>query len=147
MIANTSTSRLLLNGLALACLAVALAGCGGGGSSGGTPPAASPPPSPPPPTGSGGSPALADNSPGSKARFDNFGTRPVTVPVEQHAFSGRHVFVKVSREDGQVLFLGEVAPSLPFTVSVQLPVGSTRVDYQIFSESGTDEIVFGEIAL
>lgn len=139
-------SRAVLGALALASLATGLSACGGGGS-GDAPQVAPPPAAAPPPVTSGASFALKDNAPGAAARFDNFGTHLVTIPVDRHAFAGRRVFVKVSREDGQVLFLGEVAPALPFTVSVQVPVGVTRVDYQIFSESGTDEIVFGEIAL
>jgi len=139
-------SRALLGALALASLATGLSACGGGG--GGSAPQAAPPPAAtPPPVNSGGSSALKDNAPGTAARYDNFGTRLVTVPVEQHAFAGRHVFVKVSREDGQVLFLGEVVPAMPFNISVQLPVGAARVDYQIFSESNADQIVFGEIPL
>lgn len=148
MIQRFTPSRAALRGIALAWLAFTVAACGGGGGGGGsTPSAASPPPAAPPPSGGGTTSALKDNAPGAGARYGSFATRTVTVPVEQHAFAGRRVFVKVSREDGQVLFLGEVAPSMPFAVNVQVPVGATHLDYQIFSESGTDQIVFGEIPL
>lgn len=147
MTSNFIPSKALLGAIALASLATGLSACGGGGGGGNAAPATPPPAATPPPVTSGGTSALKDNAPGTAARYDNFGTRLVVVPVEQHAFAGRRVFVRVSREDGQVLFLGEVAPAMPFNISVQLPVGAARVDYQIFSESGTDQIVFGEIPL
>lgn len=129
-------------------LSAALASCGGSGGGSDSPaPAAPPAQTAPPPTIVPGSAALKDNAPGTAARYDNFSSRSVSVPVDQSAFSGRHVFVKVAREDGEVLFLGEVAPGMAFAVPVQVPVGTTRLQYQIFSESLTDQTVFGEIAL
>lgn len=141
---RTLTHLARLTGLAV--LAALVSACGGGGGSGPQAPSSSPPPAPAPPSGSSsGSPALRNNAPGAAARYDSFSSRLVTVPVDRQAFSGGRVFVKVSRDDGEVLFLGEVAPSIAFTIPVQLPAGSTRVDYQIFSESGRDPIVFGEV--
>jgi len=147
-------------GLAAWILTVAvlsgLTACGGGGGGSSVasqaPPAAQPPapapnPAPPPPQTVPGSSLLKDNAPGENGRYDNFVSERVTVPVDRHAFSGRHVFVKVAVPDGQVLFLGEVAPALPFSLSVQVQVGTPRLGYEIFSESGLDQIVFGEIAL
>ena len=130
-------------------LSVTLAACGGGGGGSGESASATAPPTQatPPPTIVPGSSALKDNAPGAAARYDNFSSRSVSVPVDQHPFSGRHVFVKVARDDGEVLFLGEVAPNTAFTVPVQVPVGATQLQYQIFSESLADQTVFGEITL
>jgi hypothetical protein len=129
-------------------LSAALTACGGGGGGSDSPTSAAPPTqATPPPTIVPGSAALKDNAPGTAARYDNFSSRSVSVPVDQYAFSGAHVFVKVAREDGEVLFLGEVAPGMAFAVPVQVPVGATQLQYQIFSESLADQTVFGEITL
>jgi len=124
-------------------------GGGGGGEGGGTaqPPPSAPTPASPAPQTVPGSSLLKDNAPGASGRYANFASEQVTVPVDRHAFSGRRVFVKVASPDGQVLFLGEVAPALPFSLQVQVPVGTARLAYEIFSESSLDQIVFGEIAL
>jgi len=127
--------------------ALLLAGCGGGGggSSASDPaPSAATPPTPPP---SGSSTALKDNTASTGANFSNFASGTVSVPVAGVAFVGSRRFVKVARPDGAVLFLGEVAPGLPFTITVDAPRGQDRVDYEIFSESASDQIVRGEVAL
>jgi len=111
------------------------------------PPAPAPTPAPTEPQTVAGSSLLKDNAPGESGRYDNFVSEQVTVPVDRHAFSGRHVFVKVAAPNGQVLFLGEVAPAMPFSLRVQVQVGTPRLGYEIFSESSLDQIVFGEIAL
>ena len=145
-------SRLAAASVPLVMLTV-LTACGGGGGGGGEGGgAAQPPPSPstpasPAPQTVPGSSLLKDNAPGASGRYDNFASEQVTVPVDRHAFSGRRVFVKVASPDGQVLFLGEVAPSLPFSLQVQVPVGTARLAYEIFSEASLDQIVFGEMAL
>ena len=147
--------------------ALLLTACGGGSSDGGkasapgpattSPPAATPvppPPSPPSPPAaaapaapSGGSTALKDNAPPANANFSNFTPVRVSVPVDTVAFSGTRRFVKISRPDGAVVFLGEVAPGVPFSVTVDAPLGLGRFLYEIFSESADDAIVRGEVTL
>jgi len=127
--------------------ALLLAGCGGGGggSSASTPaPAATTAATPAP---SGSSTALKDNTASASADFSNFASGKVSVPVESVAFVGSRRFVKVARDDGAVLFLGEVAPGMPFTITVDAPRGQRRFDYEIFSESAADAIVRGEVTL
>jgi hypothetical protein len=128
-------------------VALLLAGCGGGGGGSGASapaPAAATAPAPAP---TGSSTALKDNALSASANFSNFTSGKVSVPVESVAFVGSRRFVKVARSDGAVLFLGEVAPSLPFNITVDAPRGQGRFSYEIFSESESDQIVRGEVSL
>lgn len=129
--------------------ALLLSGCGGGGGGDGTS-AAVPTASattPVPPASTGNSTALTDNALPASATFSNFASGKVSVPVERVAFVGARRFVKVARADGATLFLGEVAPGLPFSITVDAPNGQRRLNYEIFSESASDAIVRGEVNL
>lgn len=128
-----------------------IAACGGGSSepSPPSPPATqtsteNPPSSDPPVPGST---RLVDNPLGPDASFDNFTTSRPAVPVASHQFVGDRVYVKLGRLDGEVLFLGRVAPDRDFDVPVHLPLVESALVYEIFSDSAADEIVFGEITL
>jgi hypothetical protein len=135
-------------------LALLLTGCGGGSGDSGTgaTPVLAPTPIPtstqtstaPP---SGASTALKDNTVTSSATFSNFQSAKVSVPVESVAFVGARRFVKVARADGATLFLGEVAMGMPFSMTVDAPLGQRRFSYEIFSESANDTIVRGEVTL
>lgn len=128
--------------------ALLLSGCGGGGGGNGASASAPSPAAPvatPAPTGS--STALKDNTPSTGASFSNFASGKVNVPVESVAFVGARRFVKIARADGATLFLGEVAPGMPFSVTVDAPNGQRRFNYEIFSESASDAIVRGEVTL
>jgi hypothetical protein len=134
-----------------AVAALLLGGCGGGGGGGSAPvqaPAATPAATPAAaPAAPGSSTALKDNTASSSANFSNFVSGKVSVPVEGVAFAGSRRFVKVARADGAVLFLGEVAPGMPFAITVDAPRGQRRFAYEIFSESAVDQIVRGEVIL
>ncbi|UCC15872.1 MAG: hypothetical protein JSW21_05435 [Gammaproteobacteria bacterium] len=131
--------------------AVALAACGGGG--GGASPAPSaaatppPPPAEPEPIPVPGSTRLGDNPVGGDASFDNFSTAKPTIPVSGIGFTGSQIYVKINRIDGEVLFLGAVSSDRDFVVPVHLPTDETRLLYEIFSDSASDQIIFGEISL
>lgn len=130
--------------------ALLLSGCGGGGGGGDSASASVPPPAAAPtatPAPAGNSTALKDNTPSASANFSNFASGKVSVPVESVAFVGARRFVKVARADGATLFLGEVAPSVPFAITVHAPNGQRRFSYEIFSESASDTIVRGEVNL
>ena len=92
--------------------------------------------------------ALADNSVPVGVSFENFDV--ATVPMlalNQYAFSGQHTYLKLSRPDGELLFLGEVDPTQPYDLSVHLAPGDDRLRYEVFTESPLDDTVFGEILL
>jgi hypothetical protein len=132
-------------------LTLLLAGCGGGGSGGGgggtsDSGTAAPVANPTAPV-SGSSTALKDNTIKSGATFSNFQSAKVSVPVESVAFVGARRFVKVARADGATLFLGEVAVGMPFSMTVDAPLGQRVFSYEIFSESANDTIVRGEVTL
>lgn len=131
-----------------AVAALLLGGCGGGGGGDTSAPLQAPAATTTAtPAASGNSTALKDNTAASSANFSNFATGKVSVPVDRVAFAGMRRFVKVARADGAVLFLGEVAPGMPFAITVDAPRGQLRFDYEIFSESAADQIVRGEVTL
>lgn len=139
-------------------MALLLSACGGGGggdasapvpTAAPTPtpapaPAATTTTTPPPPVNST---ALKDNTASAGADFSNFASGKVSIPVDSVAFVGQRRFVKVARADGATLFLGEVAPGMPFSITVDAPNGQRRFNYEIFSESASDAIVRGEVSL
>lgn len=129
--------------------ALLLSGCGGGGGgdSASAPAPTSSATTPVSQAPSGNSTALKDNSLSASANFSNFASGKVSVPVEGVAFVGARRFVKVARADGATLFLGEVAPGMPFSITVDAPNGQRRFNYEIFSESASDAIVRGEVNL
>jgi hypothetical protein len=134
-----------------------LSACGGGGGGGSpvasTTPAplvAAPEPAPQPdpePTPIADSSRLADNPLPASASFDNFASAAVVVPVQDAGLTGERLFVKVSRPDGQTLFLGAVAKQGDFSLPVHVPLTDGKVLYEIFSDSASDQIVFGEVSL
>lgn len=92
--------------------------------------------------------ALADNSVPVGVSFENFDV--ATVPMlalNQYVFSGQHTYLKLSRPDGELLFLGEVDPTQPYDLSVHLAPGDDHLRYEVFTESPLDDTVFGEILL
>jgi len=130
--------------------ALMLSGCGGGGGGDTSAPVQATAPASTTvaaPTASSSSTALKDNKASAGADFSNFTSGKVTVPVESVAFAGARRFVKVARADGAVLFLGEAAPGMPFAITVDTPRGQRRFNYEIFSESASDQIVRGEVTL
>ncbi|MDH3559476.1 MAG: hypothetical protein OEN52_00800, partial [Gammaproteobacteria bacterium] len=67
--------------------------------------------------------------------------------LNQYVFSGQHTYLKLSRPDGELLFLGEVDPTQPYDLSVHLVPGDDHLRYEVFTESPLDDTVFGEILL
>jgi hypothetical protein len=136
---NPPTSR-FTHGIACLLLAL-LGGCGGG--DGGSQQSA----------GDGAllapaSTALADNSAPAGVSFENFDVATVpTLTLDQYVFSGQHIYLKLSRPDGDLLFLGEIDPTQPYDLSVHLVPGDDRLRYEVFTESPLDDTVFGEILL
>lgn len=140
----------------LACFTLALlSACGGGGSgsttssgdSGSSSGSTNSTPSVPPTDSSpGDSTALADNTV-SNGQFDSFKVSHLVIPVDTAQFSGQRVFVKVSTADGALQFLGEVTPRQSLAVEVHRPTPDTQYYYEIFSESSSDPIVYGEVQL
>jgi hypothetical protein len=130
-----------------------LSGCGSGGGGsggssggGGSSVATSTPQDTP--TSLSTSTALVDNPAPKTASFENFDVATVpSLPLDQYTFSGQHTFVKLSRMDGELLFLGEVDPTRPYDLAVHLATGDDGLLYEIFTESSLDETIFGEVLL
>jgi len=132
------------------CIVFALlAGCGGGGGGGGgtsTPQETTTTKNAP--TVLATSTALVDNPAPDNASFENFevATLP-SLSLDQHSFSGQHTFLKLSRTDGELLFLGEIDATRPYNLSVHLAPGDDRLLYEVFTESPLDKTIFGEVLL
>jgi hypothetical protein len=120
-------------------------GSGGGGSGGGSIATSTPQDTP---TSLSTSTALVDNPAPATASFENFDVATVpSLPLDQYTFSGQHTFVKLSRPNGELLFLGEVDPTRPYDLAVHLATGDDRLLYEVFTESSLDETIFGEVLL
>lgn len=137
---------------------ILLSACGGGG--GGSSPAvsstpvatATPEPAPAPapdpaPVAAPGSSRLADNPLPDRASFDNFAATEAVIPVRDVGFVGSKLFVKVSRSDGETLYLGAVPRDRDFSLPIHVPLDDGKVLYEIFSNSAADQIIFGEVSL
>jgi len=136
-----------LRGVCGFCIIFALlAGCGGGGGGTSTPRDTTTTTSTPAVVAT--STALVDNPAPDNVSFDNFDVATVpSLSLDQYTFSGQHTFVKLSRPDGELLFLGEVDASRPYDLSVHLAPGDDRLLYEVFTESSLDETIFGEVLL
>jgi hypothetical protein len=104
--------------------------------------------------------SLCQNPVPSTAKFENFEPATPSVPVPaivtNNGFVGTRIFVKITGSDSpdpltgagqQVLFLGEVSPSDNFSIPVHVPLAETSLFYEVFSDSSSDDIVFGEFLL
>lgn len=137
-----------LPGTALLAALLVMSGCGGGGGGGGGSTSGSTPVA-----ATTVSTSLSDNPLTGIVSLDNFATSNVQLTVGQIitqrlvTFSGDHTFLKLARSDGEVLFLGEVDSDQPLELLVDLPVDSSRIHYEIFTESALDDTLFGEIVL
>jgi len=139
--------------LALALLIavpLVLGGCGGGGGGGGSGSSSSG-------TGDGvnvpASTLLDENPLTGTSSFDNFSATGLQLTVaqilasEQVMFAGDDTFLKLARNDGELLFLGEVNRDQLLDLLVDLPLDTRLVRYEIFSGSPLDDTLFGEIIL
>lgn len=120
--------------------------CGGGGGGGGASetlnPQTTPPVAPPAST------RLADTPAPAEATFDSYSATAVSIPEEvlTTVFIGTNRYLKIALETGEVLYLGIVPTSLN-ALPLSIPAGTTRLTYEVFTDSAHDSIVFGEIAL
>lgn len=157
---NTICRPRTRNCLALAlfiAVPLGLGGCGGGGGGGGGGTTKSTAPvSTPDNNDAANTPAstLLDENPlTGRTSFDNFTVTGMQLTVahilasEQVTFAGDDTFLKLARNDGEVLFLGEVNRDQSLDLLVDLPLGTRVVRYEIFSGSPLDNTLFGEITL
>jgi len=150
---NNTPTRVILITAAL----LALGACGGGGGSEET--AVTPPPADKQCSNTNANSLCQNPVPGT-AKFENFESATPSVPVPaittNNGFVGTRIFVKITGSDSpdpltgtgqKVLFLGEVSPSENFSIPVHVPLAETSLFYEVFSDSSSDDIVFGELPL
>lgn len=131
--------------LVLCCvIATGLNACGGGSDGGSGGGASTPQQSTPQ---SVAQTRLRDNSVSHSESFDNFTRFNIALDISKFNLVGENIFLKLSKEDSAVLFLGQVNKYQVYELTVDLPLGNSRVQYEIFTESNLDERVLGEITL
>lgn len=116
----------------------ALSACGGGQatSSGGT--SASSPPA---------STALRDNPSPTPQVITSHVTRSVTIDPNAYQFVDSRLFLKLSLDSGEVVFLGEINRLSPSTLPIEVPQSLDVIKFELFTTSPSDQIVFGELSL
>lgn len=136
-----------------------LCACGGGGGS--EEAASTPPPSSDKCTTQvAGSTRLCDNPLTASTSFENFRTEAAIIPVpaiiSSNGFVGTRVFLKITGSESpdpltgagqQVLYLGQVSASQDFSIPLHVALSETSLFYEVFSDSASDDIVFGELPL
>lgn len=99
------------------------------------------------PTSQNTSSLLADNPMPVGTSFANFKNRNISINPSALAISGDRIFLKLSRQSGEVVFLGEIDRFSPFNLHVNLQLDDSYLNYEIFSNSSNDETLTGVISL
>lgn len=135
-----------LNLYTLLLASCALTACGGGGGGGGASETLNTQTTPPVETPT--STRLIDNPAPANASFDSYAQVSVAIPeaASTAVFIGSNRYIKIALTSGDVLYLGIVPDALDH-LPLSLPVGTTRLKYELFTDSAYDTIVFGEIVL
>ena len=90
---------------------------------------------------------LSDNKLPVEAVVDNFEMKTINIDPTMLPFGGNRLFLKLSLQSGEVLFLGEIDRFSPFTLQVDLLLDVSSVNYELFSDSPEDEMQTGVITL
>lgn len=90
---------------------------------------------------------LTDNTVLSGSNFANFKLKKVTIDPSALPLSGSRIFLKLSRQTGDVLFLGEIERFHPFHLEVDLLLDDKSLSYELFSNDASDTTQSGVIPL
>ena len=88
---------------------------------------------------------LADNKLPVGTSFANYDSKHVS--ISPPAITGDKLFLKLSRESGETLFLGEVDRFLVFNLLVNVLLDEKLLKYEFFSNDASDQALYGEIIL
>lgn len=99
------------------------------------------------PTSQNTSSLLADNPLPAGTSFDNFKTKNITIDPSALALSGDRIFLKLSSQSGDILFLGEIERFRLFNLQVNLRLDEDLLNYELFTNNYNDATQYGLIIL
>jgi hypothetical protein len=86
---------------------------------------------------------LVDNPAPAEMNFANFKSKTFSIDTSLLAFSGDRLFLKLNRQQGEVLFLGEINRYRPFSMTVEIRLDDTQLHYELFTNDINDDTQVG----
>lgn len=90
---------------------------------------------------------LSDNLISENTNFYNFKDTTIRFDPSSLAFSGDRLYLKINRDNEEVLYLGEIDRYLLFTVKIHTPLDESLLYYEVFTNDINDTTQFGVIEL
>jgi len=90
---------------------------------------------------------LIDSNISTEMSFANFKNKTFSIDPAILTFSGNRIFLKLYRQGGEILFLGQINRYRPFTISVQIRLDDTQFHYELFTNDDDDTTQSGIISL
>jgi len=90
---------------------------------------------------------LADNKLPTESNFSNFRKAVFTFDPSLVQMNGYRLFLKLSRQGGKVVYLGEINRHRPFSIELELLLVDTHLLYEIFTDDGNDDTQIGVVNL
>ncbi len=88
------------------------------------------------------------NSAGSSAKnVASFRRATVRIKPSQFYLNGDRLFLKLTRPNGESLFIGEIQRRIDSNISVLVPKIDTFINYQLFTSSAYDEVIVGKFII
>ena len=88
--------------------------------------------------------SLADTPQAPGVRFANFKNSTLTIDPTLFPADGERLFLKLSRQNAEILYIGRVQQYMPISIKVDHLLDEEQLRYELFTEKNT---VFGIITL
>jgi len=90
---------------------------------------------------------LSDNSISENTSFNNFKDTTIHFDPSPLAFNGDRLFLKINRDNKEVLYIGEINRYQLFRINIQIPLDDAQLYYEVFTNDINDITQFGVIEL
>lgn len=90
---------------------------------------------------------LSENSVISGLIFSNFKSTNFILDPSELYFSGDKLFLKINRDNNEVLYLGEINRFRVFSINLQVRLSDTKIHYELFTNDISDNTLTGVINL
>lgn len=90
---------------------------------------------------------LTDNSLPTTVKFDNFKDAKFYFDPTSLSFIGNRLFLKLSRNEKEVLYLGEIDANSIFYINIQIRLDDSELHYELFTNNDNDITQFGVVKL
>jgi len=88
------------------------------------------------------------NSAGSATKTAvSFRRATVSIKPSQFYLNGDRLFLKLTRPNGESLFIGEIQRRIDSNISVLVPKIDTFINYELFTSSAYDEVIVGKFII